>query len=657
MRFKKHTLRSGGSYSSGRIACTKLLGIDSSVSSSDVSISRADGKSVFDSKAAPGAINFIRTGLGEISKRTGFGRVRRLSDINNIGAVINIAMPGVENVFFICGARLIREDEGVVFNLPAVPKRGNAYNSDKYIVVIGGDFVCACDIVNNKTEYFLATGYSNSDTNGIFYLPTVFIGGKPSGAAAPLENVNILNDFVCETFSGDGTSKEFKVHFDSDGFYKGQILSSDGVWYDSNEVAVQNGVLMFKNAPPAPSVTGEDNVKIIYKRKRSEKSAELLLGICSSTVNTRFGFGGSGDRIFVAGGERNKGRIFYSEADNPFYFPESNYIVVGDTNTLVYGLAAIDDTLYAICNDGIYTIKGYASSGDASYYESAVFGITGYIKSPRPVDVPPVIFDNEVVYLTREGVCAITPTGVLDERCSQIRSAFINSFLLKEDLPSCRLINYGDFLVISNSKDTVYLLDGKQFTTSDELPFSLRQYEAYIWKIDNIKFMWCAYGKTLFYSDGINVFEQKSGESGLDYSDEFVNSDGSVGRKNIVAYWETPYIYCSDFSADNFFMRVGVLLAGKTDKNGYAINTDLKVYGKFDNDDWRVLKHYDGNRSIFRYSLVDYGRLAYGNKPKSYSAYNRLLHKKGKSIKLRFENSNRGEPVTMQGFDLEYLQM
>jgi hypothetical protein len=273
------------------------------------------------------------------------------------------------------------------------------------------------------------------------------------------------------------------------------------------------------------------------------------------------------------------------------------------------------------------------------------------------VDVPPVIFDNEVVYMTRDGVCAITPTGVLDERCSQIRSAFVNYFLLKENLSACRLVNCGDFLAITNGSDTVYMLDGKQFEQSAELPFSQRQYEAYIWKLEDVSLMWSVEGKELFYSDGKNVYRQANGNQISDYSDEYGLENGNTVSKSIDAYWETPYIYCSDFAANKFFMRVGILLDGRTAPDGYAINTDLKVYAKFDNDDWRVLKCYDGKRSIFRYAQYDYGRFTYCNKPKSYGTYNRLLHKKARSIRLRFENSNINEPVTLQGFDLEYLQM
>ena len=76
------------------------------------------------------------------------------------------------------------------------------------------------------------------------------------------------------------------------------------------------------------------------------------------------------------------------------------------------------------------------------------------------------MFDNEVLYLTSEGVCAVTASGVMDERCAQIRSAYINRWLLEENLKDCVMTACGDFLVISNRMGRLYLLDGGQVSKS-----------------------------------------------------------------------------------------------------------------------------------------------------------------------------------------------
>ena len=104
-------------------------------------------------------------------------------------------------------------------------------------------------------------------------------------------------------------------------------------------------------------------------------------------------------------------------------------------------------------------------------------------------------------------------------------------------------------------------------------------------------------------------------------------------------------------------MRFGVLLEGRRRENGIYNDTDIKVSIRFDNDDWRTVKDYDGKRRKFDYSLFDYSRLSFNKKPESFAVYGRNLHKKGRSIKLRFENGNLGEPFVLRGYDLDYLEM
>lgn len=646
MLFKKHTLRSGSLSGSGRISCTKLLGIDSSAN--EVSISHADGKSYFDGILRPGSVNMIRTGLYEVSKRPGYKAYGGPDASVTFGGAFTFHTDEGEKFYSIYENIIISDN--IAIAAPTDLNDGLAIQVGNCFVIFskGGMF-----IHNPKTRETVCSETDGSmlyDNSGMIYTPTIFIAGKPNGEATAYQPINLINPYVCEMFTGNGTDKSFKLHLEADSV-ESVLVTADGITWQSKNYTVSDNRIVFAEAPSKPALTGEDNIKIIYKRKDYEDGVKK---IANSTSAALFGIAGYEDRLFVAGAEPS-GTVYYTEPDYPFYFAELNYIRVGSKGTRVKALASQGLSLAVICNDNVYTVAGKAIDDieNTDYTESAAFYITDVLKTPRAYNVAPLIFDNEIVYLTESGLCAITPSGVLDERCCQIRSGLINAHLLKENLSDCKMTVYGDFLVLSNRKGRLYLFDGKQFSVSADTPFSQRQYECYIWENVPAKYIWME-GKRLCFSDGRNRFVFNNGDiSNYDYSDE----DASGNRHAINAYWETPYIYAGDFSANKHFMRVGVLLDNKKDDDGFSFNTDVKVYVRFDNDRWRTARNYDGHFRAFSYADFDYGRMTYLDAPKTFALYCRLLHKKARAIKLRFENSNINEAFVLQGFNIEYIQM
>lgn len=648
MSFIKHGLRAGALSSSGRVTCSKLLGIDSSASSNGISMSRADGISYFSGCETPGTVNMIRTELGEISKRPGYVIHDKTEEVGDIGGVFTFSDASGDGLFYISHNKLIHNGKEIVMSMDFTDC--TAMQVGEYIMFLNGKSMYFFNMSDDSYFHVDSDGMNNVDPD-IVYLPTVFIAGKPNGGGGvAYQPINLINPFVAEQYIGDGVNASFKLHFKPAHTPSAFIKNEKGEWIFQSST-FSGDVVTYKKTPSVPAVTGEDNVRIVYMRENFADSAKK---VARSTCATMFGIGGYEDRVFLAGGDES-GTIYYSEPDDPLYFPDLNYIKVGSATTRVAALAGQGLSLAVICNDNVYTVTGRSVSDyeDTDYTETALFTITGALKTPPPVRATPVIFDNEINYLTSDGLCALTASGVLDERYCQIRSAFINYHLLKENLSNCIMMLYNDFLVISNRRDTLYLLDGKQFTVSEDMPFSHRQYEGYIWKNIAAKYMWINGGR-LCFSDGKNIFSFNSGDhANVEYHDEISQNE----TKSIEAYWETPYIYCSDFASKKYFMRLGILLDGKIDTDIFAFNTDIKVYAKFDNDDWRVVKDYDGNRCVFDYGNINYSRFTYSNRHKSYAVYYRLLHKKGRSIKLRFENTNADEPFTVQGYNIEYIQM
>lgn len=650
--FKGVNIRGGALSGKGKVTGGRFLGIDSSMSENSVSNSRADGISRYGGKEAPGCVNMIRTQMGEVSKRPGY-RIR-LSPSDNIGGVFRCCFEDGDRLYIVdkTTVRVYTADFALIhtFSLPCDMDGCNALQSGDNVMLINGECFVMHNVRTGWFRYILKDGRTNADHPDDFYLPTLFIASTPDGAGESFEAVNLLSPYVAEQYISDGSSLDYSFHLESSGgVVRAYIKSETGEWIGTDGVGISEGKARFEAAPPLPSVEGEDNVRIVYRRASFEEDAVKIAG-CK--IGTLYGVAGYKDRAFLSSNAAFRGYVFYSQMDEARYFPDINYLRVGGDETSVMALAGEDTSLAVICNDNVYVMAGGMDGNNA------VFTVNGIFKTPTPSCVQtPQVFDGEVVYLTDRGVCAITASGVLDERCSQIRSAFLNYHLFKEDLSGCVMIAADEFLVISNRHDRLYLLDARQFSTAGDVPFSRRQYEGYVWTGIDAKYLWQQDGSICF-SDGKYVFSFNKGfESNNEYRDETDVVDGVVTTETIAAYWETPYIYCSDFHLWKFFMRMGLLLGSKTGSDGAFLNTDVKISAQFDNSDWRILKDYSGDHRLFRYGNVNYPLFTYRDRPKSYAVYRRLLHKRGRGIKFRFENDRYDEPFTLLEYCVEYNLM
>ena len=679
MRFTANTRRSGSVSGSGTVRSGSLHGIDSTSAEDERSVSRADGVSFYDGSEQPGTVNMIRTGLGQISKRPGFSICRKMAESVTLGGVFKFTSPEKETYFYITGSSMTvsdgqfaaddstdsdgADDSALTVSLPDDFSDCTAAQSDDCMFFMNGSFLFVYRVSDGKSFYIgkdgqtSVTSYSNPFEG--LYLPLLFIGCAPSGAGSSYEAVNLLNPYVSEQFIADGESNEYTVHMDikTGTEVHAFVKNASGDWENTAVLSFTGRKVKFTVAPQKSQTEGEDNLKIIYMY---DGFAENAYKTACCRLMTMYGAGGYKDRVFLSGNDLLPNIVYYSQMDNHLYFPDLKYLKIGDSDTSVIALAGDDTRLAVICSDNVYMVSGSAGTADTEvdFMPDALFLISGIFKTPLPYSgACTAVFDNEVVYLTENGVVAVTASGVLDERCCQVRSAMINYHLLKEDLSECRMLVFGDFLVISNRSGTLYMLDSKQYFKSGSEPFSRRQYDGYIWKGVNAEYMWVQNGD-LYFSDGEYIFRFNSGfKSTGGYRDEICIENGSTVYRTVSAYWETPDIYCQSFHLNKFFTRMGVWLAGKTAQDGSPADTDVKISARFDNDDWRVIKDYGGQLSSFGYARINYARFTYNRRPKSYAVYSRLTHKRGRCIRFRFENDNYDQPFTMKSFLVEYSIM
>ncbi len=407
----------------------------------------------------------------------------------------------------------------------------------------------------------------------------------------------------------------------------------------------------------ATPIEGEDNVRITHRRANF---GEEFRKLCACVCGTVYGVGGYKDRLFIAGGEGQYGyykdRIYYSELEDPFYIGALNYIKL-DGNCKVMALDGTADTLAALTDQGVYLIQASVqdNSGEIGYISDAVFTVSGRVRAPAPLNYGnTAVLGGEIVYLSKEGVIAIAYKENFDERFAEHRSAMIDREMLA-DGPQ-QLLSLGRFLMIRCAGGVWWLLDENQPNSEGDKPYSSHQYEGYrltgmpadaAWVVDD----------QLMLIKGNAQYCWTDGTSGDHYYDEY---DGVVAAIN--AWWETPWLYGSNFYRNKIFTKLGLLLDRISFVSGNTTliaDSAVKVEGRKNDetdDEWKVLIDYDGTLCSFNYGNLDYRLFTYEGAPGLPMIVRKIKIKKAKRFKLRFSNDFIDQTFILRQFGLDYVQ-
>lgn len=662
-----------------KIGTDKLYGIDATTSDDNVSLSRACGISYFaveqnDGEAMPGIMNMIRTNAGEIGKRCGAEKVKVTESGESTGYIaqvldtltwddymVRITIDGHAAGYhtkFYYGIHFYKFYDGgyehTVYNTGIVEENTSVeiYSCNiigSNVILLLGSCIFSFKIDDPTSVMYIKPGDYGDCSDWIdsgVKVPTVFIGNVPKGGGSKgYEPINLICPWVCERFQGDGTTTEYVLSLKASAGHQpmARVINSDGtVTNPSVNISNDGAKVTFSNAPGKPAV--EDNVYIYYALENLNYER-----ICKCTLSCNFGVGGYKDRMFLSGNEAYPNYIWYSAMDDYLYFPETNYITVGDSTCTVSALAGQDTSLAVITKDKCYLVSGSVGADtENDFNPEAVFKISHVFESVPPVDrCKPLVFNNEMVYVSEQGIAAITPSNVMDERYIQLRSERVNYWLLREDLTETVCCVCGDFLVVSNKNGRLYLFDGSQFQSTASKPFSYRQYEAFIWEGIDADYLW-SHGDDLYYCSDL--------DSAI-YRIPFTDGTYSDNGQAIPAYFETPNIYGSDFYKKKSFSKLGILLRKLLDSDDKKeIGTSVRVWAKKNNEEWKLIRDYDGSQSLFRYDHLNYLLFTYRPCGKNYSIDKKIKIKKTYSLKLRFENDVNGMPFFLQAFSLEYTK-
>lgn len=431
-------------------------------------------------------------------------------------------------------------------------------------------------------------------------------------------------------------------------------------WVDVTKLCFRSGEVGFLNTEagalwiPGAAIgeapkEDEPNVRITYMRDMSEMR-KTLSGLAQSKLRARYGVGGYKDRLFVAAGNR----IYYSGMDDPLYFGELNYVEPCSADKSIVAMGGQGKYLYAVDDTGVtYAIGGTVLEDDSNtFLADAAFVILDHVQGEKPVGNILDVFGDEFCYLSEEGLVAIRHDDFYDKRYAQNRSRMLGNELKDKELCACR---FGNFLVIGAGQK-LHFLDEMQQTSLPDFKYSGKQYEIFPFSFSN-EFV-TALGGNDWHFQKVWVEKDKlyayTGTHVLEYDPElFVDKVRGGETYPICAQWITP-----PFTLSSFYRKKNILqLSLRVGEVGSAVKVEYRVDGDTankENEEWRLLRNYDGRFRVFNYGNINYGLWTYNcDIPKLQLIMNRRPSRKCYSIQFRFTNDTT-DKLSLSDFGFTY---
>lgn len=307
----------------------------------------------------------------------------------------------------------------------------------------------------NKNIYYLNGDYLVYDGESCKkvepYAPDLVINRTPDGTYSDLiENYNRLGSGFKNTFNGDGASTVYVLttkELDKDS----EVLCEvDGKATTDFTVDYTAGKITFKKAPDK----GQNNV-VITAHKTSQEYIDSILD-CRLAVN----YGGNNNsRIFLAGGGNST--LYYSDTFDASYFPEMNYIVLGNSETDITGFGEQSDSLMVFKSDSMYRIDYYLNDDNEARFTCSIINPKIGCTAPKSIQ----LINNRLTWLSDiYGVCTLVSTLIENEKNVQVISRNINGgyrssgLMQEENLEDCKSVNWnGQYWLAVN--DHIYMWD------------------------------------------------------------------------------------------------------------------------------------------------------------------------------------------------------
>lgn len=531
-------------------------------------------------------------------------------------------------------SKIIKDSNNVEFVMPEM--KLSYIRSGEESIIFGNGYI-----------YFYDGGnvlYTTNDYD--MYVPKVVISQKPEGGGESYEAFNLLNPQFKVSFyvSNDEASETvFHLPYDNlDSIDKVEVINSSGEW-ETKEAGVDynvnltDGTVTFTAAPGQSPVEGEDNVMITA----SKEFEGYYNRIAKCRFAIAYGVNGNYDRIFISGNPDYPNFDWYSEKDNITYFPDTGYSALGSDASPINGYAIISNNLVTFKGDGsdrqTAIIRTGALTGDGDPVFKVEKSLQGY-----PIIAPDssVMAGIEPMFLTREGIMAITQNDVSGDHLMNSRSYFLNGKLLKEPhLENAFAIRHGDFYMLFVNSH-VYILDTLQMITTENTPYSTRQYATFYW--ENVPATCAASIDEVIYfgsSDGSLM------KFATDVDDLSSYSDNGAAIRCVYA--------TADIDALLFFKNKTYRFVAT--KVFPARVSSLKLWALKEGI-WDLLKFDTGTIRYFTFSHLKFSEFTFKTDSGAQLVTSKIRIKKADHVRFKLENDRVDEPLMIDTFGIEYTQ-
>ena len=510
-------------------------------------------------------------------------------------------------------------------------------------------------VVNSTMSHGYVDGTSGTyiDENGYVhkvepvednaYIPTLTISKDPEGGGTPYEDLNLLSSAFTELFLGKTGKTDYHMSFTGLDNKEPivEILDANGEWQlqpsTAYSVDYADGIISFNTPPGESLVPGEDNVKITAYRTVDGYADRIN----KCTVGILYGVNGASDRLFVSGNPDYINYDWYSAQYDPTYFTDTSYSMLGTSASAIVGYSIISNYLAAHKDDMEKDQNIILRQGDLVDSEPS-FRIINTLQGAGAI--APYSFAylaTEPLFLTRQGVYAVTAQDITGEKYAQNRSYFLNGKLLDEaNLEKSYGFVYKDmyWLCLNN---VAYILDGLQSLQTDRsMPYATRQYAGFYrtniparvaWEKDEKMYIGTADGRVCeFYTDK--------------YALASYNDDGEV----IEAVWETPDIDGKLFYKNKTLRYIAMRLDS-------AIATSVNIWVQ-NRGIWQFIKKDDTSGRYLTFSHLVFSKMSFSGDKTQRTISSKVRVKKVDKFRLRLINDDLNEPFGLYNIAFEYVE-
>ena len=570
-----------------------------------------------DKSRSPYALNLISDSGGMPEKRTGWRTLHRMEGAVN--GLWHCHVGDADHLIAHVGTNIYEwQDSGD----PVLLKSG-VYDGKSTAF-----FLLSKLYILTGAEYLQYDGTAITDVEP--YVPTVVVNRKPSGGGDFIEALNLIGKQWNEEFIGDGSTKDYQLSYT--GLDDTPVICKvyeNAAWVDKVEntdftVDRTLGKVTFTTAPANATVP---NVKITPSKTRDGSAEKIKKSKAAVVYNDSV--------VFVCGAER--GIDYRSGYGKPGYFPDTGYDRVGTDATDIMGYCKIgeylgiikesnsqDSTIFLRWHDQQTTYDSDGKSTTETVYKKKQ-GVVGVGAVSRKAIG---MLLDEPLFLSSQGIFALTSNAVTFERTVQNRSEYLDFNLTREEgLENAVCCEWqGYFILCVNGH--CYVLDSKQRTAKSRNNSNF-VYEGYYWEnIPASTFL--SVGGNLYFGTGDGrICKFNTDMDGMDR----YNDDGQP----ITAIWSTQ------MDDDGHPQRLKTMV-----KKGCAVTlkpftrSGVAVYVRTEKDAAeREIR--SSTLDIFDWEDIDFSRFSFDSNDSARDVMLRKKEKKYKRLQFFVKNTALNE--------------